>query len=84
MTLDLCNPCANLTNPHKTQMKGVEMTYIEQQFLKVAPFPFFSEKNGQISIKINSERGATNWIGISPETMRKIEDLLVEEEDRLN
>lgn len=60
------------------------MTYIEQQFLKVAPFPFFSDQNGQMSIKINSEKGATNWINISAETMRKIEDLLIEEEDRLN
>lgn len=60
------------------------MTYIETQFLKVAPFPFFSDKNGQISVKFNSERGSSNWINISVETMRKIEDLLMEEEDHQN
>ena len=60
------------------------MTYIETQFLKVAPFRFFSDKNGQISVKFNSERGSSNWINISVETMRKIEDLLMEEEDRQN
>lgn len=60
------------------------MTYIESQFFKVAPFPFFSDKNGHISIKFNSDMGSSNWIGISAETMRKIEDLLIEEEDKLN
>jgi len=60
------------------------MTYIEQQFYKVAPFPFYSDQNGQISIKFNSDRGFSNWINISTETLRKIEDLLIEEEDKLN
>jgi len=66
-------------------IKGVnKMTYIESQFFKVAPFPFYSDKNGQISIKFNSDRGFSNWINISTETMRKIEDLLIEEEEKLN
>jgi hypothetical protein len=53
------------------------MNYIENQLLKVAPFPLYDgSKNGEISLKITSERGATNWMGITPAQLREIERVL--------
>ena len=61
------------------------MTYIEAQFFKVAPFPLNEEnqadhKNGQLSIQINSIRGETHWMNITPEQARQIEKLLTQGE----
>ena len=53
------------------------MNYMKNQFLKVAPFPLYDgSKNGEISLKITSERGATNWLDITPAQMRAIEAIL--------
>lgn len=53
------------------------MNYIENQLLKVAPFPLYDgSKNGEISLKISSERGSTNWMGITPAQLREIERIL--------
>ena len=61
------------------------MNYIETQFFKVAPFPLTEESqaehlNGQISIKVHSKRGQTNWLNISPDQFKQIEKLLTEGE----
>ena len=60
------------------------MNYIETQLFKAIPF-FLTEsnsidtKNGQISIKIHSSRGETNWLNVSPDQMREIEAILNKE-----
>jgi len=36
--------------------------------------------NGEIKIKIHSDRGETNWLNITPKIMRKIEFYLLEDE----
>jgi hypothetical protein len=53
------------------------MNYIDTQLFKVAPYPLYDgSKNGQLSLKITSERGATNWLDITPAQMRAIEAVL--------
>jgi len=52
------------------------MTYIENQLLKVAPFPIDEGKNGEFAIKITSDKGSTNWVGITPAQLREIELIL--------
>jgi hypothetical protein len=53
------------------------MNYIENQLLKVAPYPLYdNSKNGEISIKLTSEQGKTNWLDITPAQLREIERIL--------
>jgi hypothetical protein len=53
------------------------LNYIENQLLKVAPFPIYEgSKNGQTLIKITSASGATNWLDITPAQLRQIEAIL--------
>lgn len=53
------------------------LNYIQSQLFKVSPFPIKENGlNGEYSIKITSDKGATNWIGISPQQMRDIEKIL--------
>ena len=49
------------------------MRYIEQQLYRVAPMPLNSDGNGQLRLKLHSERGETNWINITPEQFKAIE-----------
>jgi hypothetical protein len=62
-------------------MKGFEMqsttekTYLSNQILKALPLPLSG--NGEIKIKIHSDRGETNWLTIDPQTMAKIEMCLI-------
>ena len=61
------------------------MDYIETQFFKVAPFPLNEKSqaehlNGQISIRVHSKRGETNWINITPDQFKQIEKLLTQGE----
>lgn len=53
------------------------MTYIEQQMETVCPFPIDSDKNGIIRLKMQSERGSTNWLNLTPEAFREIEQVLI-------
>ena len=60
------------------------MNYIETQLFRALPFPLNNDnsgndKNGQISIKIYSSRGETNWLNVSPDQMREIEVILNKE-----
>ena len=53
------------------------MNYIETQLFKALPYPLTDnnsndDKNGQISLKIRTIRGETNWLNVSPEQMRQI------------
>jgi hypothetical protein len=55
------------------------LSYIQSQLFKVSPFPIKENGlNGQYSIKITSDKGATNYIGISAQQMRDIEKILDE------
>jgi hypothetical protein len=62
-------------------MKGFKMqattekTYLSNQILKALPLPL--PDNGEIKIKIHSDKGETNWLTIDPETMSKIERCLI-------
>ena len=54
-----------------------EFSYIQAQLIKVAPFPIYSGSlNGEFNIQISSDKGKTNWIGISAQQMRDIEKIL--------
>lgn len=59
-------------------MNTAESNYIEQQLFLVAPFPL-TEKSLYpygFDIQIRSQGCATNWLKITPEQMKKIEDVL--------
>jgi hypothetical protein len=56
-----------------------KFSYIQLQLLKIAPFPIYEgSKNGEFNIQISSDKGKTNWIGISAQQMRDIEKILEE------
>lgn len=60
------------------------MNYIETQLFRALPYPLNDDnsndnKNGQISLKIHTIRGETNWLNVSPEQMRQIEQILNQE-----
>lgn len=58
----------------------IQKTYIQGQLVKALPFPLDTDANGEIRIKIHSDKGETNWLTISPEIMRKIEFYLLAKE----
>ena len=58
----------------------IAKSYIANQILKALPLPLDGGQNGEIKIKIHSDRGETNWINITPAIMRKIEFYLLEDE----
>lgn len=53
------------------------INYIEGQIFSVMPFRPDSKHLGQISIKLQSEHGSTNWLNISPEDCQAIENILL-------
>lgn len=60
-------------------MTPAEQNYLEQQLFQVAPLPL-TEKNFPygFDIQICSCKGkATNYLRITPEQMKKIEDVLL-------
>ena len=58
----------------------IQKTYIQGQLVKALPFPLDTDGNGEIKIKIHSEKGESNWLTISPQIMRKIEFYLLQQE----
>ena len=58
----------------------IQKTYIQGQLVKALPFPLDTDENGEIRIKIYSEKGESNWLTISPQIMRKIEFYLLANE----
>lgn len=57
------------------------MNYIQTQLFKALPYPLndnnsSDDKNGQIRLKIHTIRGETNWLNVSPEQIRQIEQIL--------
>ena len=58
-------------------MKIAESNYIEQQLFQVAPLPLDDKSFPYgFDIQIRSEGRKTNWLRITPEQMKKIEDVL--------
>ena len=58
----------------------IAKSYIANQILKALPLPLEDNHNGEIKIKIHSDRGETNWLNITPKIMGKIEFYLLEDE----
>lgn len=58
-------------------MTDLQQKYIEAQLIKAVPLP--PQDCGQIKIKLYSELGQSNWLNISPETLKKIELALLED-----
>jgi hypothetical protein len=58
-------------------MTNLEQKYIEAQLIKAIPLP--PQDCGQIKIKLYSELGQSNWLNISPSTLKKIELALLED-----
>ena len=57
------------------------MNYIDAQLFKALPYPLnhsnaVDDRNGQIMLKIQTTRGETNWLNVSPDQMREIEIIL--------
>lgn len=57
-------------------------SYIEQQMIAVAPLPIHEDNNGQFKMQIRSDRGWTNWLNITPEEFKAIEQLLLQRLDQ--
>lgn len=57
-------------------MKTETFSYINQQMIKVLPFPIESGNNGQVKIKVKSERGESKWMNVSPDQAKQIERIL--------
>lgn len=55
------------------------MTYIESQFFRVAPYPLHGDFNGELLVKVHSTHGETNWLTVTPQAMRQIEDIIYAE-----
>ena len=60
------------------------MNYIETQLFQALHYPLTDDnsnddKNGQITLKIRTIRGETNWLNVSPDQMRQIEAILNQE-----
>jgi hypothetical protein len=56
-------------------------TYIANEFIVVAPFPLGEDslkENGQIMLKLHSERGETKWLNVTPEQVSMIEKILLD------
>jgi hypothetical protein len=54
-------------------MSDTTLAYINAQLLRAVPLPLADNANGQIKIKIHSERGESNWLNVTPEQLKKIE-----------
>lgn len=60
-------------------MTLAEINYIEQQLFQVASLPLTEEHFPYgFDIQIRSEGRKTNYLRITPEQMKKIEDVLLE------
>lgn len=58
-------------------MTDLQQKYIEAQLIKAVPLP--PQDCGQIKIKLYSELGQSNWLNITPDTLKKIELALLED-----
>ena len=49
---------------------------MEQQALKVMPYPVNSPYYSVVRLKLQSEYGSTNWMNVTPEQFKAIEEIL--------
>jgi hypothetical protein len=59
----------------------MDTNYIANEFIVVAPFPLGEDslkENGQIMLKLHSERGETKWLNVTPEQVSMIEKILLD------
>lgn len=59
----------------------MNINYIANEFIVVAPFPLGEDslkENGQIKLKLHSERGETKWLNVTPEQVSMIEKVLLD------
>jgi hypothetical protein len=57
------------------------MKYIDAQLFRAIPMPLTDrnsadDRNGQITLKIHTKHGQTNWLNVSPDQMKDIEAIL--------
>lgn len=50
-----------------------QLSYIEREILRIAPFPITSGLNGTYKIKLFSDRGETRVMNLTDEQFRRIE-----------
>jgi len=58
--------------------------YIANQLIVVAPLPLGEDslkENGQIMLKMESDRGASNWLNITADQFSLIEKILLGESE---
>lgn len=58
-------------------MEDTRYKYMEAQLIKAIPLP--PKDCGQLKIKLYSELGQSNWLNITPATLKKIELALLED-----
>ena len=59
----------------------MDTNYIVNEMIVVAPFPLGEDslkENGQIMIKLHSERGESKWLNVTPEQFSMIEKVLLD------
>lgn len=59
----------------------MDTNFIANEMMVVAPFPLGEDsvkENGQIKLKLYSERGQSKWLNISPEQFSMIEKVLLD------
>jgi hypothetical protein len=58
----------------------MSLAYIANEMIVVAPFPLDEDSvamNGQIKLKLHSERGDSKWLNITPAQLSLIENILL-------
>lgn len=57
-------------------------SFIANEFIVVAPFPLGEDslkENGQIKMKLHSERGQSKWLNVTADQLSMIEKILLDE-----
>ena len=62
-----------------TTQQTTQARYLVGQFIQACPKPVHEAKH--LKIQMRSEYGHTNWITITPDEWKKIEDILFERLD---
>ena len=67
-----------MANDHISTQQA-ERKYLNDQLVKAIPFPIGDERNGQIKLQIRTDRNKSNWLNVTVEQYRKIEQILLGE-----
>lgn len=66
--------------PSKNPDKPANQTdaqYVNSQLYNFCPLPLGDKANGQMKLKLHSEKGETNWLNINADQARQIERILI-------